>query len=189
MIRLIKNVIKIICDFIALKIEYLIVSAKMRDMNKKLGGGHRIITYPYVVDGYKNIIMEEPSSIGPGATIYTTEAKLIIKKHFIAGPNLTIITGDHKYVAGRWLDSVKGDEKEPIYDQDVVIEEDVWIGCNVTILKGVTIGRSSIIAAGSLVVKDVPPYSIVGGVPAKVLKRKFSGREEKIQEDFINQNN
>ena len=177
--------------FIGLLISYLkkiYVFYKSKNINGLLGGGKRTIGYPYIIQGVNNIIMDEPVSIGPGSTIYTTGAKLIVKKHVITGPNLTIITGDHKYIAGRWLDSVKGEEKEPFYDQDVVIEEDVWIGCNVTILKGVTIGRSSIIAAGSLVVKDVPPYSIVGGVPAKVLKRKFSDREEKVQEDFINQN-
>ena len=124
--------------------------------------------------------MEAPVSLGPGATIYTTGAKLKIKKHVISGPNLTIITGDHKYIPGRWIDSIKADEKEPVYDQDVIIEEDVWIGANVTILKGVTIGRSSIIAAGSLVIKDVPPYCIVGGVPAKVLKQKWN--EDGIKE-------
>ena len=52
------NIIKKICDFIALRVEYLIVSAKMRNINKKLGGGQRIITYPYIVAGHKNILME-----------------------------------------------------------------------------------------------------------------------------------
>lgn len=132
--------------------------------------------------------MAEDVGIGPGATIYTTGAKLIIKQHVMSGPNLTIITGDHKYILGRWLDSVKGEEKESCYDQDVIIEEDVWIGCSVTILKGVKIGRSSIIAAGSLVVKDVPPYSIVGGVPAKVIKMKWTEDEIKLHEKFINSN-
>lgn len=144
--------------------------------------------YPFLVQGVENIQMAEDVNIGPGSTIYTTGAKLIIKQHVITGPNLTVITGDHKYILGRWLDSVKGEEKEPFYDQDVVIEEDVWIGCNVTILKGVTIGRSSIIAAGSLVVKDVPPYCIVGGVPAKVIKKKWTDEEINIHEKFINYN-
>ena len=56
------------------------------------------------------------------------------------------------------------------YDHDVIIEKDVWIGSNVTILEGVTIGRGCTIAAGAVVNKSTPPYSIVGGVPAKVLK-------------------
>ena len=57
-----------------------------------------------------------------------------------------------------------------------------------TILKGVTVGRSSIIAAGSLVVKDVPPYSVVGGVPAKVIKMKWREDEIAVHESFMERN-
>ena len=57
-----------------------------------------------------------------------------------------------------------------IDDADVHIEDDVWIGCNVTILKGVTIGRGAVVAAGSVCTKSVPPYAIVGGNPAKLMK-------------------
>ena len=53
----------------------------------------------------------------------------------------------------------------------------VWIGANATILKGVTIGEGGIMAACSLVTKDVPPYSIVGGFPAKVIGRRFSDED------------
>ncbi len=53
---------------------------------------------------------------------------------------------------------------------DIVIEDDVWIGCASQILSGVRIGRGAVIAAGSLVNRDVPPYSIVAGIPAKVIK-------------------
>lgn len=52
----------------------------------------------------------------------------------------------------------------------VVIEENVWIGDKVTILPGVTVGRGAVIAANSVVSKDVPAYSVVGGIPAKVIK-------------------
>lgn len=57
------------------------------------------------------------------------------------------------------------------------IGNDVWIGNHVYILEGVTIGDGAIIAAGSMVVKDVPPYSIVGGVPAKIIRKRFSDSE------------
>lgn len=56
----------------------------------------------------------------------------------------------------------------------MIIESDVWIGSNVTILDGVHVGRGATIAAGAVVNKDVPPYSIVGGVPAKVIKYYWS---------------
>ncbi|NCN42335.1 acyltransferase [bacterium] len=56
----------------------------------------------------------------------------------------------------------------------VTIEDDVWIGSNVTVLDGVTIGKGSVIAAGSVVIKSVEPYSIMGGAPARLLKMRGS---------------
>ncbi len=60
---------------------------------------------------------------------------------------------------------------DTIYEAPVTIEDDVWIGCNVIILKGISIGSGSIIAASSVVTKNVPPNVLVGGNPAKVLKQ------------------
>ncbi|MBT3207376.1 MAG: transferase [Bacteroidetes bacterium] len=62
-------------------------------------------------------------------------------------------------------DHTKGGAKSGI-----IIEDDVWIGARVTILKGVKVGKGSVVAVGSVVTKDVPENSIVGGVPAKVVK-------------------
>lgn len=61
-----------------------------------------------------------------------------------------------------------------------IIGNDVWIGANVTILGGITIGDGAIIAMGSIVTKDVPPYSVVGGVPARIIRYRYT-------EDQINQ--
>ncbi len=70
-----------------------------------------------------------------------------------------------------------GDPRIPIREQPkipakVTIESNVWIAANCTILKGVTIGEGSVVAAGSVVTKSVPPYSIVGGNPARVMRRR-----------------
>lgn len=61
----------------------------------------------------------------------------------------------------------------------VKIGNDVWIGARATILEGVTIGDGAIVAAGAIVTKDIPPYAIVGGVPAKIIRYRFN--EERIQ--------
>ena len=64
---------------------------------------------------------------------------------------------------------------EPIHNQGVstkpiIVEDESWIGANVVVVPGVTIGKHSIVAAGSVVTKRVPPYSVVGGNPARLLK-------------------
>ncbi|WP_299824552.1 acyltransferase [uncultured Pontibacter sp.] len=56
-----------------------------------------------------------------------------------------------------------------------VIEDDVWLGRNVVIMPGIRIGKGSIVGAGAIVTRDVPPFSIVGGVPAKILKTRQTG--------------
>ena len=67
---------------------------------------------------------------------------------------------------------------------DIIIEDDVWIGSNCVILSGVTIGRGSIIGAGSIVTKSIPPYSICGGNPAKVIKSRFSTQTIELLEQL-----
>lgn len=79
-------------------------------------------------------------------------------------------------VRGRFgLTDVEGSMPERI----TTVGNDVWIGCNVVILPGVTIGDGAVIAAGSIVTKDVPPYAIVTGAPAKVLRYRWN--EETIE--------
>ena len=67
----------------------------------------------------------------------------------------------------------------------MVIEDGCWIGANVTILKGVTIGRGSVVAAGAVVTRSCPPYSIVGGVPARVIKPRFTAEEIEEHESLL----
>ena len=63
---------------------------------------------------------------------------------------------------------------EAISKGDIIVDDDVWVGYKATILSGVHIGQGAVVAAGAVVTKDVPPYAIVGGVPAKIIKYRFS---------------
>lgn len=126
-------------------------------------------TNPYTPD-VKYIHIGPDVHLGSGVTIFATRAHLYIGQRSFSGPNLTIMTGDHPAdIKGSFIGCNKkidlqkqGCDISP-YDKDVVIDEDVWMGANVTILKGVHIGRGSIIAAGSVVTHSVPAYSIWGG--------------------------
>jgi len=83
----------------------------------------------------------------------------------LVGPNVVMRTADHRF-----------DRTDiPIQAQghriaDIVIEDDVWLGANVTVVGGVSIGKGAVVGAGAVVTRDVPPMVVVGGVPARVLK-------------------
>lgn len=142
--------------------------------------GKNFIFDPFGVYSFESIEVGEHVYIGLNPTILAKKGNTItFGNKIMLGPNVTIMGGDHRsQVIGKYMFDVK--DKLPENDQPVIIEDDVWIGSDATILKGVTIGRGSIVAANALVIKSVPPYSIVGGVPAKILKKRFN--EEEIAE-------
>lgn len=129
------------------------------------------VTLTPPLTGHTNhIYIYENVGIGPNAHLSTPNAKIVFKGNTAVAEHLTIHTGNHARVVGRFVSDITEKDKPQGYDHDVIIEKDVWIGSNVTILEGVTIGRGCTVAAGAVVTKSTPPYSIVGGVPAKVLK-------------------
>lgn len=119
--------------------------------------------------------------IGPHASFMASIAHIYIGNYVTFGPSVTIRGGDHRIdLIGKHIYEIGEDEKLLENDKDVIIEDGVWCGCNVIILKGCHIGKGAVVAAGSVVTKDVPPYAIVGGNPAKVIKFRFT--EEQIKE-------
>lgn len=130
------------------------------------------------IKGIENITVGDNVLIPKGSTFYCTRAELKIGNKVIFGPKPTIITGDHRIdLIGKYIMDVGDDCKLPNLDLPVVIEDDVWCGANVTILKGVTIGRGSVVAAGAVVTKSFPPYSIIGGVPARLIRMRFTPQQ------------
>lgn len=93
--------------------------------------------------------------------------ELTIGDNVLIGRGTTIITSNH--IANDVHQDIRSQGLEA---SPVQIDEDVWIGANVTILAGVHIGKGSVLAAGAVVTKDVPSYSVMGGVPAKLIKKR-----------------
>ena len=123
---------------------------------------------------YENTYLGNHVFLANNVTFLNTRAKVYVGDHVMIGDGSYIITGNHRIdIPGRFMDSITDKEKLPENDQDIVFKGDNWVGVGTIILKGVTIGEGAVVAAGSVVVKDVPPYSIVGGSPAKVIGRRF----------------
>lgn len=129
---------------------------------------------------YGDIELERCVSIsGPGTVLHAVSGKIRVGAFTSIGQNVSINEFNHKtsypstYAMNYHFFS-KNFEDDVVSKGDIIIEEDVWIGSNSCILSGVKLGRGCIVAAGSVVTKDVPAYSIVGGVPAKVIKKRFA---------------
>lgn len=117
----------------------------------------------------------------PEIVFYDAGAKLKIGRYTQIAPKVTILLGGehhHDWVSAYpfslLIDEAKDLPGYPFHKGDVVIGNDVWIGYDALILSGVKIGDGAVIAARSLVTKDVEPFSIVGGIPAKHLRFRFS---------------
>lgn len=112
--------------------------------------------------------------VGPGAVFWATRSRIVIGNKVLIGPHVTIMGGNHcTDRVGRFMFDVGEDEKAAGTDADVRVEDDVWIGAGATLLKGVTVARGAIIAASAVVTRSVPPYAIVAGNPARVLKFRW----------------
>ncbi len=110
------------------------------------------------------ITMGERANIGDHAWI-RGKGELILGNDIMMGEFALIYTQNHKISK-----DVNVDEADEFIVGDVRIGNSVWIGGRVTILKGVTIGENAVIGAGSIVTKDVPPYAVVAGNPARVIR-------------------
>lgn len=114
--------------------------------------------------GFKNISIGNNVYVGENVYIYAFEGKVEIGNKVLIANGVTINSRNHNFK----------DKDTPIMYQgysasSVVIHSDVWIGAGAIILPGIVIGQGAVIAAGAVVSKDVPPYSVVGGVPARVI--------------------
>lgn len=128
----------------------------------RLGANSTIEDFTVVNNGVGPVSIGSNCLIGIGSVVIgpvTIGSDVIVAQHVVmSGLN-------HSYEDIRmpiW--------KQPVTTRPIVIEDECWLGANVTITAGVTIGRHSVVAGGSVVTKNVPPYTVVGGNPARVLK-------------------
>lgn len=127
--------------------------------------------------GKGSLEMGEWCYLGENSTIWCSGADLLIgdrvliaKDVFIANNNTHPINAEERYEHYKAIIKTGHPKDMDLRAEKIVIEDDVWIGCHSIILKGVTIGKGSVVAAGSVVTKDVPAGVVVAGNPARVLK-------------------
>lgn len=133
-----------------------------------------------ILEGWgKNVNIEKGADFGTGSGIFLgnnsglginckVRGPLVIGNNVMMGPDVLIFTSNHETKRTDIPMNKQGFSRL----KQVTICDDVWIGARVIILPGVTIGEGSIIGAGAVVTKNIPPYSIAGGIPAKVLKSR-----------------
>ena len=129
----------------------------------------------------KNLYIK-PNTVTIGNSVYfgnychLSAGDILIADYVMLASSVSIIGGDHIYnrPGKPMTKTARGEQKT------VMIEKDVWVGHGAIIMHGVTLGEGCIVSAGSIVLKDVQPYSIVAGNPAKMIKNRFETINEKI---------
>lgn len=124
----------------------------------------------------KDLVAAEYAFVNVGCVI---GPRVSIGAYSMLSPYVSIVGGDHAYdkPGVPMIFAGVGDVPE------TVIESDVWIGCGAILMAGVRIGRGALVAAGAVVTKDVPPYEIHGGVPARKLAERFPHAEDREKHD------
>ncbi|WP_303175730.1 DapH/DapD/GlmU-related protein [Paraprevotella xylaniphila] len=146
-------------------------------MSKSIRLGYRgvgsIFEYPSVIGNPSQVYLHDYSRLQRYHKILNYTGKFVMKEYSEAAINLTVVTGNHTPTVGvpQYL---LAPSHVNDHEMDVIVEEDVWLGTNVTLIAGAHIGRGAVVGAGSIVNKDIPPYAIVVGVPARIVGVKFT---------------
>ena len=146
--------------------DWIAKDAKLREIIGSVGSGVRVQA-PFWCDYGANITFGENFYANHGLVILDG-AKVVFGKNVFVAPNCGFHTARHPLDAER---RNKGLE----YANPITVGDNVWFGAGVQVLPGVTIGEGAVIAAGAVVTKDVPPRTLVAGVPAKIVKMILLG--------------
>lgn len=128
-----------------------------------LGDYSVIESFACINNAVGDVMIGDHTRIGLHNTII---GPVLIGNHVNLAQGITVTALNHNFE-----DSEKRIDEQGVSTSAVTIEDDIWIGANAVVLPGVTIGQHSVVAAGAVVTKDVPPHSLVAGVPAKIIKQ------------------
>ena len=142
--------------------QFLLGSSLLR---VEFGGENRVGEHT-IIQGTGRIVFAKGSFCG-AFCVFGVNDSILIGKHVMIADAVSIRDTDHVF-----KDISRPMAKQGFLSNPVVIEDDVWIGHGATILQGVRIGRGAVIAAGAVVSSDIPPYSIMGGIPAKMIRNR-----------------
>lgn len=121
---------------------------------------------------FGNIHVGDCVSLGVRPVMIAALSEIRIGNHVMFGPEVLVVGGGHNMAkVGYFMAAVH--EKSGNEDLGVVIEDDVWVGARAAILRGVRVGRGSVVGAGAVVTKSVPPYAVIAGNPARVVRFKW----------------
>lgn len=181
-----KSILNKILFRLGLKISNFLKISQVKFYESHLGykGNNVVFGIPISCSDSQNIYLYDNVNIFDGAIFIGHKAKFIMKKNSGAAQGLTVITNAHHRTPEVDFKTNTGDQKSD-ENKDVIVEEEVWIASNVTLLAGCHIGRGATIGAGAVVRSNIPPYAIVIGNPGKIIGFSFTPEEVKIHEEKL----
>ncbi len=129
-----------------------------------LGNGVRIGRHCVVTAQEGSLVLGDRVALSPGVHLSADGGSIAVGAKTAIGPGTVVRASNHKFE----------DRRVPIMDQGhvpgrIVIEDDVWIGANCVVTPDVVIGHGAVVGAGAVVTRDVPPFAVAGGVPARII--------------------
>jgi len=134
--------------------------------NISVGDNFRSMGNNYLYGDDGNIVIGNNLSLNTNIQIGSSGGKINIGNNVLIGPNVVIRAANHGVSRGNLI------QEQTHEGGEIIIEDGVWISANAVILKNVRLGKGYVIAAGAVVIEDVKPYMIVGGVPVKVISER-----------------